>query len=120
MDKAKNIAEVEQLIAEHKGPLVVLFTAISWCGYCKTYKPVFEKVAKEFRHVRFVVFDVGDDVAPYRRAWSLRGVPTTIAFLRETERSREVGALSVTGLREWLREQFGTSLRSFRVLEARR
>lgn len=58
-------------------PIVYDFSAV-WCGPCKLFAPVFEKVSKEYAgKANFVKVDV-DTNPELAQQWNIRSVPTII------------------------------------------
>jgi thioredoxin len=57
---------------------VIRFTA-AWCGPCKMYAPIFERVASEVSGVQFETVDV-DSTDPRIMEMGIRGVPTTVVL----------------------------------------
>lgn len=59
-------------------PVVVDFSA-TWCGACKTMKPVFEEVAGEMSEITFASVDV-DVVSSLAARYNISGIPTFVCF----------------------------------------
>lgn len=57
----------------------VIKLSASWCGPCKVYAPIFEKVSKmeEFKNIIFSEVDV-EDSPELAEKYNIRNVPTTL------------------------------------------
>ncbi len=64
---------------EKEMPRVIDFNA-TWCGPCRTFKPVFEKVAKDYsKKARFISVDV--DKAPnMAQRYGVRSIPHIVVL----------------------------------------
>jgi thioredoxin 1 len=92
-----NVVEVtdktfQQEVLDSKIPVVIDFNA-TWCGPCKTYSPIFHKVADQYAgKVKFVSIDV--DKSPAVAAlFGINAIPATV-FLSETNGVISAGAAS--------------------------
>ena len=65
----------------------------TWCGPCKTFKPVMNEVANEGHSVQFIDIDTQESLA---RQYNVRSVPTVIVEENGTEVNRFVGSKSKT------------------------
>jgi len=75
-------ADFEQIVLEgSKHALVLVDFWATWCGPCKTLKPILEKLAAEYGG-KFVLAKVETDANPQLAAqYGIRGVPNVKAFL---------------------------------------
>jgi thioredoxin 1 len=64
------------------------FTA-SWCGPCKSFKPIIKELIAEGLPIEIVDIDTNESLA---RKLNVRSVPTTIIFSDDSEVERFVGA----------------------------
>lgn len=79
-------------------PLVIDFYA-TWCGPCKVYKPVFDKVAKEFAgKATFARADV-DKCRALAAQYNISSIPTTVIITPDGKTYTSVGAISEAQLR---------------------
>ena len=89
-------------IVSNKGITVVKASA-SWCGPCKTYKPIFEEYAEKHfsEDLQFAEADVdeNDDLV---KAAGIRGVPTTIVYKNGELVAKKPGMMSSTDLDEFI------------------
>ena len=63
----------------------------TWCGPCKTFKPVMNEVAGEGHSVQFIDIDQQQDLAA---RYMVRSVPTTIIEENGMEVDRIIGSVS--------------------------
>jgi|TARA_B100000809_G_scaffold182486_1_gene180242 thioredoxin 1 len=67
------------------------YFSATWCGPCKTFKPVMNEVAGEGYTVEFIDIDKSQDLAA---RYNVRSVPTVVIEQGGQEVSRFTGALS--------------------------
>src|SRR5579871_4506093 len=69
----ENSAQLNDLIAS--GKLVIVDFFATWCGPCKIFGPVFERVSAEFPNIIFVKVDV-EQFKDLSSKYEIRGIPT--------------------------------------------
>ena len=67
------------------------YFSATWCGPCKTFKPVMNEVAGEGHSVQFIDVDQQQDLAA---RYNVRSVPTTIIEENGMEVDRIIGSVS--------------------------
>lgn len=82
---------------------IIQFSA-SWCGPCKSLKPIMDKLSEEYSDKNFYMAyaDIEDGVINTGSAMGIRGVPTTIIFKRGVEVDRLVGNPGEKTVREFV------------------
>lgn len=106
---AKNNDSEDGLISEkivvNNLPTVIDFNA-TWCGPCKKMKPIFERLAKEFKgKYNFVSIDI-DKFQEIAEKYKIQAVPTFIILDEDgIEVNRITGAVPESDLRKELSEQ---------------
>jgi len=82
---------------------IIQFSA-SWCGPCKTLKPIMDKLSEEYSDKNFFMAyaDIEDGGINTGSAMGIRGVPTTIIFKRGVEVDRLVGNPGEKTVREFV------------------
>ena len=82
---------------------IIQFSA-SWCGPCKTLKPIMDKLSEEYSDKNFYMAyaDIEDGGINTGSAMGIRGVPTTIIFKRGVEVDRLVGNPGEKTVREFV------------------
>lgn len=94
-------SEFDEIIAGSKLPVLVDLWA-PWCGPCRVVAPVLEELSRQRAgSLRIVKVNVDDEPAVSQRL-GVKGIPTMVLFDKGKERSRQVGALPGSGIREWI------------------
>ena len=79
--------------------LVIIDFWAEWCGPCRAYAPVFERVSEEFTDVAFAKVDTEVEQA-LAGSFGIRSIPTTIAFKDGIGVFMQPGALPEDALRD--------------------
>ena len=70
---------------------IIKFSA-EWCGPCKAYKNIFDKVVSEYSDITVIEADVDKD-ADITLKYGIRSVPTTIIAKNDVELDRITGLI---------------------------
>jgi len=86
-----NLSQFQQKISSSDKPIIVDFWA-PWCMPCKITKPILEKLGREFSEtVEFLPIDA-DHSHDVLEHFSVRGIPTVLAFRSGKMENRITGA----------------------------
>ena len=76
--------------------LLVDFWA-EWCGPCKSMHPIFTRMAKKYKQIRFARVNV-DDAQNIAMKYEVQSIPTFIMFKNAEVVNRMVGAVGEPGI----------------------
>jgi len=76
--------------------LLVDFWA-EWCGPCKSMHPIFTRMAKKYKQIRFARVNV-DDAQDIAMKYGVQSIPTFIMFKNAEIVNRMVGAVGEPGI----------------------
>ena len=79
-----------------KTPVIVDFWA-TWCGPCQFMLPIFTRLAKKYKTVRFARVNV-DDAQGISQRYEVYAIPTFIVFKNGRPVDKAVGAVGEPGL----------------------
>lgn len=77
-------------------PVIVDFWA-TWCGPCQFMLPIFERIAKKYKTVRFARLNV-DDAPSISQRYGVYSIPTFIVFNNGKPVDKAMGAIGEPGL----------------------
>ena len=94
-------ASFDRVLSESDLPVLVDFYA-DWCGPCKMMAPSVDALARETAG-RAIVAKLDTDAAQRSAGrFQIRGIPTSIVFVRGREVKRQTGAVPLATLRSML------------------
>ena len=68
----------------------IKYFSATWCGPCKTFKPIMNEIAGEGHSVQFIDVDQSQDLAA---KYGVRSIPATIIEENGVEVDRFIGAI---------------------------
>ena len=83
---------------ETSGKTVVIDFWADWCGPCRSFAPVFEKVSKDYQDAVFGKVDVDANPA-LAQAFGVSAIPTLVVLREGTVLFSQAGALNEQALR---------------------
>lgn len=95
-----NNENFEAEVLKSDKPVVVDFWA-EWCGPCKSFAPVFEKVANEKPDMKFVKVNV-DSFPELAQKLNLRSIPTLMIFNNGKPSKAMAGAMDKRSFENWI------------------
>ena len=83
---------------------IIQFSA-SWCGPCKSLRPIMEKISEEYSYKKYfwAYADIEDSGINTGSAMGIRGVPSTIIFKKGIEIDRLVGNPGEQAVRDFIK-----------------
>ena len=77
---------------------VIKFYA-DWCGPCKMYSKIWDKVVEEVEGVEFIEIDVDKDSTGLAAKYKVRSIPMTV-IIKEGEEIKKTGLLQEKELKD--------------------
>jgi thioredoxin 1 len=77
-------------------PMIVDFWA-TWCGPCQFMSPIFEKISKKYKTIRFARVNV-DNAPGISQRYGVYSIPTFIVFNNGEPVDKAMGAVGEPGL----------------------
>ena len=102
MIKAISMAELENIAQAKQGAYVIDFWA-SWCGPCKMFAPVFDKLSDEINDVSFCKVNV-DDEPELAAKLRIASIPTILFVKDGVVTAKSVGFMPEEELRDFIEE----------------
>ena len=76
--------------------VVITMYSVSWCGHCRTMKPIWDAVKRDMPHIVFEEIDGDKTKDPI-----VRGYPTIIASVRGVQK-KYYGDPNYDSLKNWI------------------
>ena len=97
-------AEFESVVINSEQPVIIDFWA-EWCGPCKAFIPIIEKVAENTPNVKFVKINV-DEAPEISQQFNIMSIPTLIFFQNGQPKETAVGSMRQAELEEKIKVIF--------------
>ena len=103
LNKVVNETPVLELTSQNfnqeilKNQLLLIDFWAEWCGPCKSMHPIFTRMAKKYKQVRFARVNV-DDAQDIAVKYDVQSIPTFIMFKNGEIVNRMVGAVGEPGI----------------------
>ena len=97
----KDKQEFDKMVIKSKLPTLVDFFA-PWCGPCRNFAPILEKVANDFKGIVNVFKINVDDNSELASLYKVRSIPTSIIFKDGEAIDTFIGSLPEEELRNKL------------------
>ncbi len=79
--------------------IVIVDFWAEWCGPCKSFAPIFEKVAENHPEIVFGKIDT-EEQTELAQAFQIRSIPTLMLFREQIQLLAQPGALSIAQLED--------------------
>ncbi|MFA5141866.1 MAG: thioredoxin [Candidatus Woesearchaeota archaeon] len=86
-----------------KQPLAVVDFWASWCHPCMQFKPIFEKVATEFKDVAFCKANI-EEYRDLALEYGIFSIPTVLFFKKGIEVGRYTGSMTESAFKQKITE----------------
>jgi len=97
----QNIGREDFQQTVEKGGILFIDWWAPWCGPCRAFAPVYEKVAETNPDATFAKINT-DEEQELAAAFNIRSIPTLMIFQHGQVAATKVGALPKTKIKEWI------------------
>ena len=94
--EVQNKEDFTKEVLNSESPVLVDFWA-EWCGPCKSMHPIFTRMAKKYKSVRFARVNV-DNAQDIAMKYGVQSIPTFIMFKNGEIANTMVGAVGEPGI----------------------
>ena len=93
--------------------IVVVDFWADWCGPCKNFAPVYEKVAQNHPEIVFGKIDT-EEQTELAQAFQIRSIPTLMLFRERIQLFAQAGVLSIAQLEDLVQKASELDMRPIR------
>ena len=90
---------------EHEQPCVLIYFSTSWCAPCKTMAPIVDEVSTDYAGQLNTIKINVDEQMQLAKQFDVKGVPTLVLLEKSGSKSRLIGGVTATQIRQWLNIQ---------------
>ena len=95
-----NLDNFKKEVLDCEGVCIIDFWA-PWCAPCKMFGPIFEKVSKDYKDIKFIKVNV-DESEDICKKYGIMSIPTTIAFKNGNEVKKNVGFMDENSFKNFI------------------
>lgn len=100
--KVNTSQKYQQLVNEYSDKIIIIDFWAEWCGPCKSFGPVFEKLQEEYSD-EFIFAKVNvDENGDLARRFGITGIPTTAFIRNDNLINKVVGLMNYNSMKNIL------------------
>jgi len=100
--KVNTPQKYQELVSEYSDKIIVIDFWAEWCGPCKSFGPVFEKLQEEYSD-DFIFAKVNvDENGDIARRFGITGIPTTVFVRNDNLINKVVGLMNYNSMKNIL------------------